>query len=225
MKLLLTAASLVVLSLVGSACVQPPVESQEQGQRLAEEFVRTESTFCFDGIPETLKVASTASVVKGWKYTIEFDSRHAGYGNRTGEVLAQVITHHTAVVTIESGEVTSAIMDGIWNMIDHQMLDNTEVSLAPIDEVDVYFMESFPVQVGVHIKGGLRDGCTTFRDAVITREGNTVNIEVTTQRPRDAICSQVYSYFERNLNLGSDFKSGTEYTLNVNDYATTFLYQ
>jgi hypothetical protein len=80
------------------------------------------------------------------------------------------------------------------------------------------------VQVGVHIKGGLRDGCTTFHDAVVTREGNSVNIEITVQRPKDAICTQVYSFFEENLNLGSDFTSGTTYNLIVNDYTTTFVY-
>jgi inhibitor of cysteine peptidase len=105
------------------------------------------------------------------------------------------------------------------------MLENAEISLAPIHEVDVYFMESFPVQVGVHIKGGLRDGCTTFHDAVVTQTGNRVNIEVTTQRPRDAMCTQVYGYFEENLNIGSNFTTGTTYTLKVNDYTTTFVYR
>ncbi|MDD4987246.1 MAG: hypothetical protein PHQ43_16035, partial [Dehalococcoidales bacterium] len=90
-------------------------------------------------------------------------------------------------------------------------------------EVDVLFMESFPVQVGVHIQGGLRDGCTTFRDAVVTREGNTINIEITVQKPKDAVCPAVYNFFEENLNLGSDFTAGATYTLKVNDYITTFV--
>ena len=225
MKSIVTVVSLVILSLVSSACTQPPAGSLEQGKQTAEEFVKMESTFRFDGIEETLELTGTVSVANGWKFTIEFDSRHAGYGNRTGQILAQVITHHVAVVTVQSGKVTSAAMDGVWDMIKQRILDNIETSLAPIHEVDVNFMESFPVQVGVHIKGGLRDGCTTFHDAVVTREGNTVYIEVTTQRPREAICTQVYGYFEKNLNLGSDFTTGTEYTLKVNDYITTFLYQ
>jgi inhibitor of cysteine peptidase len=102
--------------------------------------------------------------------------------------------------------------------------DEVEISLAPIHEVEVFFMESFPVQVGVYIKGGLRDGCTTFHDAVVTREGNTINIEVTTQHPKDTDCPPVYNFFEKNLNLGSDFTAGATYKLEVNDYTTTFLY-
>lgn len=102
--------------------------------------------------------------------------------------------------------------------------NGVDISLAPIHEVEVLFMESFPVQVGVYIKGGLRDGCTTFHDAVVTRQGNTINIEVTTQHPKDTVCPAVYTFFENNLNLGSDFTSGATYTLEVNDYTTTFLY-
>jgi hypothetical protein len=98
----------------------------------------------------------------------------------------------------------------------------TEISPAPIHEVDVLFMESYPVQVAVYIQGGLSDGCTEFHDAVATREGNTINIEATVERPKDAECTQEYRYFEKNVGLGSDFTPGETYTLNVNDYTTTF---
>lgn len=155
---------LVILALVSSACTESPEGSREGSQRVAEEFVRLETTFRFDGIPDTLKTTSTTSVANGWKYTIEFYSRHSGYGNRSGQILAQVITHHTAVITVEAGRVTSAIMDGVWDMINQRMLHNIEISLAPIHEVKVSIMKSNPPQIGVYIKGGLRDGCTTFND-------------------------------------------------------------
>ena len=215
---------LIILALVSGACTQSPAGSREGSQRVAEEFVRLETTFRFDGIADTLKTTSTTSVANGWKYTVEFDSRQAGYGNRSGQILAQVITHHTEAVTVEAGRVTSAIMVGVWDMISQRMLDNIETSLAPIHEVKVNIMESDPPQIGVYIKGGLRDGCTTFNDIEIAREGSTVNIKVTTQHPRDVSCPAVYNYFEKNINLGSDFTIGTTYTLNVNDYTTTFVY-
>jgi hypothetical protein len=224
MKLVCMSVLLAILTIIGVACEQSSVGSQEEGQRTAEEFVRLESTFRFDGMPDTLEVTSTTSVGNGWQYTIEFDSRHAGYGNRSGQILAQVITHHTAEVTVQAGLVTKAIMDGVWDMVNQRIVDELEIRQAPIDEVDVYFMESFPVQVGVHITGGLPDGCTTFHDAVVYIEGNIVNIDVTTQRPRGVDCTAVYTNFEENINLGSDFTVGTTYTLNVNDYTTTFVY-
>jgi hypothetical protein len=99
-----------------------------------------------------------------------------------------------------------------------------EIALAPIHEVNTTLLLSNPPQIEVYIKGGLRDGCTKFHDIEITREGNTVNIKVTTQHPKDVFCPAVYTYFEKEINLGSDFTAGTTYTLNVNDYSTTFAY-
>ena len=198
--------------------------TEEGSRKLAGGFVRDSPTFIFDGIEETLELAETLypDSENAWQFVYRFDSRHGGYGDRTGQMLMQVITPHEAVITVEQGEVTSAVMDEKWDMINQRMIDDNEISLAPVHEVDVLFMESFPVQVGVRIKGGLRDGCTAFHDAVVTRDGDTVNIEVTVQRPKEAVCDLAYRFFEKNLNLGSEFTAGTVYTLNVNDFTTTF---
>jgi len=117
-------AFLLLLVLICTACGGPSVGSKEYSQNVAEEFVRLETTFRFDGIPETLEVTSTASVGGGWQFTIEFDSRYAGYGNRSGQMLAQVITHHITEVTVQAGlGVTKAVMDGVWDMVELRMLD------------------------------------------------------------------------------------------------------
>jgi len=219
-RFICTAALLVMLTLTSIACTQPTAGSREGSQQVAEEFVKREATFQFDGIPETLKVISTTSMGDGWKFTIQFDSRHAGYGDRSGQILAEVITPHTSEVTVQAGEVTTAIMDEQWDMINQRI--DVEINLAPIHVVKVYIIKSNPPQIGVYIKGGLRDGCTTFHDIEITRENSTVNINVTTQHPRGVFCPAIYTYFEKDINLGSDFAVGTTYTLNVNDYSTTF---
>jgi inhibitor of cysteine peptidase len=99
---------------------------------------------------------------------------------------------------------------------------NIEIKTAPIHEVKVDILKSNPPQVAVNITLGLSDGCTKYHDAVVTRNGNTVTIKVTTERPKDAVCTAIYGYFEKTLNLGTDFTAGTTYTLQVNDYSTTF---
>ncbi len=76
----------------------------------------------------------------------------------------------------------------------------------------------------VYIKGGLRDGCTTFHNIELSREGNIINIMVTTKHPKDTSCPAIYGYFEKNVNLGSDFAIGTSYTLSVNDHTSRFIY-
>ncbi len=99
-----------------------------------------------------------------------------------------------------------------------------EIKLAPIHELDVRFAESFPVQVFLYVKGGLSDGCTKFHGLEIkSRSGNIINIEVTVDRPRDAVCPAIYGYFEQNVNLGTDFKSGETYTVTVNNESTSFV--
>ena len=56
--------------------------------------------------------------------TAEFTSRQAGYGDRTGMMMAEMLTTHQCVITIdESNKVLSgAVMDGQWNMINQKMI-------------------------------------------------------------------------------------------------------
>jgi hypothetical protein len=111
-------------------------------------------------------------------------------------------------------------------MIKPPIVNNPEISQAPIHDVKVSLMKSNPPQIGVYIQGGLRDGCTTFHDVAITREDSTINIIVTVQHPVEVACPAIYTYFEKNINLGSNFTFGTTYTLKVNsDFTTTFIYQ
>ena len=81
----------------------------ESIQELAEQFITNSSTFAFDGIPGSLKLVKTAAYsaktisetagnttgskeTKGYELTYEFDCRHAGYGDRTGRNVLQVLT-------------------------------------------------------------------------------------------------------------------------------------
>jgi inhibitor of cysteine peptidase len=100
----------------------------------------------------------------------------------------------------------------------------TEIKLAPIHDAHISVNMSLPEQIFVDIKGGLADSCTTFHDLETERIGNIINITVTTERPKNAICAQVYSYFKKNVALGSDFISGDTYTVNVNDVTISFEY-
>jgi len=83
---------------------------------LAKQFVMDDPTFKFDGMAETLKVELDESgdpVIA----TVDFTSRQAGYGDRAGMMLAQVLTPHKCVLKISQGRVQSAVMDGTWDMM------------------------------------------------------------------------------------------------------------
>jgi hypothetical protein len=224
--------SLIILSLVlvASACSSAPASTtpspavHPEPNQIAENFIRSEATFVFDGITDTLELASTSLLPYGGIFTYKFDSAHAGYGDRTGQMLAQVITPHIAVIIVENGKVTSAIMDEYWNMVSRQLMEDIEITLTPIESVTVNLLKSNPAQVSVHIIGGLPSGCTTFHNAEITREGTTVTIKVTNQQPKGKFCPAIYTTFEKDINLGTDFEITRTYTLKVNDYTTIFQY-
>jgi hypothetical protein len=209
--------------LAGGAC-SSTTYTEEQSRAIAEEFAKVEATYIFDGTPWSFKLTDTTEAEGGWQFTYEYVSSHAGYGDRDGQMLAQVETNHTAVITVVKGKVTTAVMDKAWDMVKQQMVYDMVIDLMPIEEVTADLLLSNPPQIGVYIKGGLRDGCTIFHDLKITRDGDVINIEVTTQHPKDAVCPAVYTYFETNISLGTDFTYGTTYTINVNDYTTTIDY-
>jgi hypothetical protein len=99
---------------------------------------------------------------------------------------------------------------------------NVEIGPAPIHDVKIAVTLSQPQEVLVYIKGGLRDTCTTFSDLNTERTGNAISIKVNVQTLTGQICGQVYTFFERCVDLGSDFVSGQVYTVIVNDKTTTF---
>lgn len=103
---------------------QSIIISEDNSRQLALEFVENSPTYKLDGIEDSLELVETLypDMENAWQFVIQFESRHAGYGDRTGEMLAQVITPHEAIITIENGAVKSAVMDSKWDMIEQKML-------------------------------------------------------------------------------------------------------
>jgi len=98
--------------------------SEEESLEIARNFILDSPTYRFDGIEGTLELVETLhpDTPYSWEFVFRFESRHAGYGDRTGQVLAQVITPHTVHVIVQEREVTSALMDEKWDMIKQGML-------------------------------------------------------------------------------------------------------
>ena len=86
-------------------------------------FVKSSPTFDFDGMEETLKIEVVAvreSYPEQYEIEATYSSRHAGYGDRTDMVLAQVITLHTLNMVVSSGNVVSAIIDEEWDELNQK---------------------------------------------------------------------------------------------------------
>lgn len=102
--------------------------TEEESCQIAESYVSSRPTFSFDGIQGTLQLVETLypDSKNAWQFVFQFESRHPGYGDRSGQILAQLVTPHEAVITIEYGEVKSALMDEKWDMMEQQILNEEE---------------------------------------------------------------------------------------------------
>ncbi len=93
-----------------------------------------------------------------------------------------------------------------------------------IAEIEVVLMESFPVQVGVFVRGHLRDGCTEIDEIRQTFNAatNTFDIKITTVRDADALCTMALAPFEERVVLDVHGMDAGTYTVNINGAIDTF---
>lgn len=117
----MTAVLVLILSL---GCMgQEKTYTEEDSLRTAQKFVLDSPTYKYDG--GDLKHIGTEPLKCPycWQFTFTFTSTHAGYGDRSGQMVAQVITSHTAKVIVEKGKVTHAVLDDDWDIIGQEMIE------------------------------------------------------------------------------------------------------
>lgn len=91
-----------------------------------------------------------------------------------------------------------------------------------VENIEIRILESFPVQVHAVVSGYLPDGCTTIANAGVVNEGMTFQIQLSTQRPADAICTMALVEFEEVIPLDTiDLPAGT-YEVVAGDLAVNF---
>ncbi len=120
----------IVFGLIGAVTFGTPGApavsqySADNAITTARQFVNAENTYKFDGMAETLSVKMNKTISSSvYEIIAEFTSRHAGFGDRADKMVAEVLTSHTAVITVENGAVASAVMDGQWDMIAQKSVD------------------------------------------------------------------------------------------------------
>lgn len=100
-----------------------------------------------------------------------------------------------------------------------------DISMAPVESVDVLMKESFPVQVDLLVKGYLPDPCTELGNIREQLVGNVFNVslEMRKQKHTDLMCAQVIEPYETTIPLTKVLGiSAGEYTVNVNGFETKF---
>lgn len=107
---------------------QPPAAiGQEDSQAIAKLWIeKNAQTYVFDG--SDLKYQRSVEVdcpgCYGFVYT--FTSSQAGYGDRSDQMMAQVITPHEIEIFLKEGRVVSAIVDGKFNEINQTLIDGDQ---------------------------------------------------------------------------------------------------
>jgi len=96
--------------------------SFEESRRIAEEAVKNSPTYKFDGFDLRFEGSEALRCPSCWEFTFSFKSRAAGYGDRKGQMLAQVITPHTIRVTVDKGQVTSVVTDQTFDEMNQKFL-------------------------------------------------------------------------------------------------------
>ncbi len=110
----------------GSGNQENDLVSEEKSLEIARDFVENSPTYGFDGFnlnhTETLypEIAGHPDL---YTFIFEFKSSHGGYGDRTGEPVTQVITPHRAHITVDNGEVSNAVLDSEWDMIEQEYIN------------------------------------------------------------------------------------------------------
>jgi hypothetical protein len=101
------------------------IVDEEAIMGLAREFVLSSPTFAFDGMEDTLKIGAVI-VLESYpeQYALEarFTSSHGGFGDRTDQIVTQVLTPHVMEIIVSEGVVISAVTDGQWDELNNQFV-------------------------------------------------------------------------------------------------------
>jgi len=100
---------------------------EDAAVRKTLDYLLNSPTFRFDGLSDSVKVVGvtksmTYAQPSFWIVTVEFECSHGGYGDRSGQMVTQLIQHHTAVIHVSEGRVIMAVFDGVWDELAGKMI-------------------------------------------------------------------------------------------------------
>ncbi len=92
-----------------------------------------------------------------------------------------------------------------------------------IESLQLTMLETFPVQVNLHIKGYLPDSCTTIDRINVKRNESIFTVKVITKRDPEVVCTQKLQPFEESQPLEVEgLPAGTYRVVIGDDHAAIF---
>nr|WP_321498249.1 hypothetical protein [uncultured Methanolobus sp.] len=100
--------------------------TEDEAKETASEWIINAPTYSFDGSDLEFTDYQLSTENPGEStLTYTFTSSHGGYGNRSGEMITQVITEHDIEVVLYNWNVITATIDGVWDEVSQVMLEQT----------------------------------------------------------------------------------------------------
>lgn len=155
MRKIIVAALMLSLAITSAVMYTSAMQNQKNPdiEQIAINFLKNGATYRFDGIEGSIAILNSYSMESlsvQHVVVISFDTAHAGWGDREGTFIAQVITNHVIKITIVGGEVVSAVIDDKWDelnqeqIIPQEYLELEEVRDAAIDYLAEQYQLEFP---------------------------------------------------------------------------------
>jgi hypothetical protein len=101
-------------------------EALTRGRQVAELFVTQSPTFHFDGIADSVHMESVRALEACpgcYEYTLYFESRHPGYGDRKGLGITPGLTPHRARLLLVQDRIITAVLDQAWDITAQRIVD------------------------------------------------------------------------------------------------------
>lgn len=194
------------------------IRFNEDGSLETDQF---SGTWDYNDENQLLTIINTESEGSSFKWIVDFENDKmiwtGAEGNEANRMKVQLVKTdeqltRTAPAQEPMDEPTTTVKD----------TSDLNIGKATIDSLNVNIMESMPVQVSVLVKGFLSDGCTSIHRVDRKKEGNTFIIDVFTERPKDAMCTQALVPFEQTVPLDVQGLSAGTYKVKVHDREASF---
>lgn len=141
---------LMLCAVLASAAAYTSALQNQRNNEIADlaiQFLINGPTFSFDGISESIEIIDITQLDGEsaiYFVVIAFETTHAGWGNREGTFIAQVITPHTIEIVLENEEVVEATIDEKWDELNQRQIipDELLVSEQARDKAIQYILST-----------------------------------------------------------------------------------
>lgn len=105
--------------------------TEDERKEIASEWIMNAPTYSFDGSDlEFVNYQVSDENPREAMLNYTFISNHGGYGNRSDQMIIQVITEHNIEIVLYNRNVNSAIIDGVWDEMNQVMLEETVTMIS-----------------------------------------------------------------------------------------------